>query len=603
MKLDYPKYPDAIKTAVQNKFGGIDRSFEASEGKLSEVLNTTALRYPRISSAPPRSTLKGAEEVFGYFDDLTQRWWEHQGGEGNYKDGNKKWIPSIEGVFDVADRVFYLIRSVDTAADLQTGGVGMLSISCAVYDPNMGEVVPSSRVAPYSGAGVRGVVFNRRLVVWIDGDESSANRDRVVAFEYCDPDYEGGMPWIERTDVSLEFGSAAGGVYHDIAEAATYIGCSVPLDGISVGDTVCILVNDVEEFVKIRSMYTTDAGVTVIETDYKERLPAVCATLGDLEQGMYGDDSAVEVSRPVPRLEHVCTNRDRIWGTNGNEIFACASCDANNWYNYQYNASDAFTAKIPAVSRFTAVCSYMGSVYFFTREGAYRMYGTTPEAFSISEISCHGCPEDNAETFAVAGGLAFYCSEQGPVCFDGEGSSLISYRFGDEIPVGKCALGAGGRYYLSDGEYIFVYDIYSRTWHRLSGEKVCSLLSIEGREALFCSDGRAQYLCASEGEERIEEDSYAEFGEFTEGCVYGLFPVAVTVRARLGRDSSLALSVSADGSGWQEILRITEKGESVRSAHFLPRTKAQSYRLRLDGHGEWQVMSIARSYVHAPRSQ
>lgn len=602
MKLEHPKYADKIKTVIQSKFGGFDRSFGSAEGSLSEVLNTTALRFPRISSAPPRSELKGAEKVIEMYDSFTQRWWEHQDGEGSYKDKHKKWIPTIVGVFDVADKVFYLICSIDTSADLYSGGAGMLGISCAFYDEAKDTVINSPQIAPYSGAGVRGVTFNRRLVVWVDGDSTPAYRDRVVAFEYKQTDDEWASAWIEMTDVSLEF-EALGGVYHNIEEAATYIGCYDSLEGISEGDTVSVRIGDAEEFFKVRGIYSTSSGVRVIESDYNERISATCSSLGELESGRFGGNISVVISRPVPRLEHVCTNRDRIWGTNGNEIFACASCDENNWYNYQANASDAFTAQIPAVSHFTSLCSYMGNVYFFTREGAYRMYGTTPEAFSLSEISCHGCPEQNAQTFAVTGGLVFYCSERGPVCFDGEGSSLISHQFGENIPSGVCALGAHGRYYFSDGEYIFVYDIHSRTWNRLSGESVCSLLLINGREALFSSDGKAEYLSAIAGEERIEEDSYAEFGEFTEGCIYGVLPVEFTVRARLGRDSALRLSISVDNGDWQELFEMNERGECVRSAHFLPRSLATSYRLRFDGRGEWQVLSVARSYISAPRSQ
>ncbi len=607
MKLEYPKYSDSIKTALQNKFGGFDRSPDPSEGRLSEVLNTTADKAPRISSAPPRSEFMGAREVYSFFDDLTQRWFEKQGGEGSYKDKMKKLIPVIEGVFDVADRVFYLLSSVDPAADLHTGGAGMLSVRCACYDEGSGSVAYSSPVAPYSGAGVRAVVFNRRLVVWIDGDGSASCPDRVVSFEYTPSETEGEPGWIGQSPVSLEFPVAAGIIYHEITEAATYIGCSAPLEGVNEGDVVCVLLEDdagkvAEEFIYVRRLYTTEPGGCVIETDYNQLLPATAESLELLEQGSTERPLSLTVTRPVPRLEHLAVNRDRIWGTAGNEIFSCASCDPNNWYNYRYNASDAFTAQIPAVSRFTAVCSYMGSVYFFTREGAYRMYGTTPEVFMISEISCLGCPEGNEVTFAVAGGLAFYCSEQGPACFDGEGSTLIAYPFGETLPLGRCALGAGGVYYLGDGEYVYVFDTASRSWHRLSGDGVCSLLCINGREVLFYADGGAQYLSARRDEERIVQSSFAETGTFTDGCIYGVFPVEFTLRARLGADSRLSLSVSADGSDWQQILLIDKKGEHVCSAHYLPRVRADGYRIRLDGYGEWQVYSIARSYIPAPRS-
>ena len=601
MRLDTPIYRDGAKTAVQSAFGGIDRREGLADGRIYDLVGMSADKFPTLSSAPPRSRMEGAREVYAYFESLTDRWWQRQGAEGDWREEMPSLSPKVEGVFDVADAVYYVVSSVWGGAELTGGGEGLFSVRCAVYDAKTHEVITSEAISPYDRAGVRGVAFNSALVLWMDGGTLPDSPDRVVSFALRAADDEA-PAHIETTRLSLAFPPALGGIWHDLAEAATHIRCAVPLEGLSVGDEVHLDYTcsgeETGKFVRIRALRTLEDGAWMLECDLDEALAESADSLESLEAGRFIHHATVCIERRIPQLEHICVSRDRIWGTTGCEIFACASCDSANWYRYEQSAAASFYATVPSVSEFTAVCSYAGGVFFFTREGAYRMYGSTPEAFSLSELSCYGAPKGADASFGIAEGLVFYNSTSGPACFDGEGSTLISRELGERLPACRCALGAGGRYYFSDGEYLYVRDVACRTWHREEARNLRSMLSISGRVVLFFEDGEALYHRAEEGEAAVgERVSRVEFGEFTDGCTYGSIPVEFTLRVRLGSDSRLALYISTPDGGRQRLWQTEEEGSGIYTVRSIPALRADSYRLILEGEGEWQLLSLARTYI------
>ena len=607
MKLDQPRYADGAKTALQSAFGGIDRRYGLSDGVIRDLLGTGADKFPTLSTAPVRSRVHGVEQVYAHFEALTEKWWQRQGGEGSYRDEAPKHAPVIEGVFDVADRIIFVVSAVWGGAELSGGGEGIYCLRAATYDEDTDGVVTSEAVFPYSRAGVRGVVFNSSLVLWADGDGTPDTPDRVVSFLYRPAEGEETPPAITCESLSLSFPAGIGGVWHDLYSAATHFRTDVPLEGVRVGDSVYVeytcATEKTEKYVRIREIRTLEDGAWIFSADLDESFAESAESLESLEAGRFIHHATVRVERRVPVLEHVCVNRDRIWGTAGNEIYACASCDSASWYRYDSSAAASFYAVVPSVSAFSAVYPYMGSVYFFTLEGAYRMYGTTPEAFSLSEITCYGARGGADASFGIAGGLVFYDSVYGPACFDGEGSTLISRELGDAVPKCTCALGAGGAYYLSDGEYLYVYDVHSRTWHREEARRLRSMLNIRGRVVLFFEDGHALYHRASATEQKeLPAESYVEFGEFTDGCAFGSIPVELTLRARLGEGAVLALSIGSPTLGWQEVMRLEGEGDFLRNARVIPQLRCDSYRLRLEGRGEWQVYSIARTFIPCSRA-
>ena len=303
------------------------------------------------------------------------------------------------------------------------------------------------------------------------------------------------------------------------------------------------------------------------------------------------------ISRKVPPLEHVCVNRDRIWGTAGNEIYSCASGDMRNWYNYEATAAASFQAEIYAVSRFVGCASFGANVYFFTAEDVYRMYGTTPTAFSLVALGTYGCEEMSGESFGVTSHRLFYNSTHGPVVFDGDTASLISRPFGDERITDVRGIAWGGKYYMATASRLYVYDTRYGAWTAEDMRGIVGMLVLSGR-LMMLSDEGALYMDALPGE-RVAQvaDSYVEFADISEGTMFGVNVSEFALRVWLGEGAKLKLSISCDGDPYREIWSTGREGRRTYTVRYSPMTRCESYRLRLDGEGEWKLYSLMRNYT------
>lgn len=589
MNLTAPKYSDGIKTVVQSAFGGIDKREGASDGAISDMLNMTSDHYPVLSTRAARSEYKDTADIIEYFDALTQRWWISEGGEGSYRDKLAHAIPELVGVYDVADMSMLVVRALDRASSQLMGGQCLSGIFVCTVDD--GRMVVSDPIVPIEAGRVHAVTYDRRLVLWVDGEAAMFTYNENKSFT------------TERLNVS--YYTTVGVVYHDVSTATTYIRLNTTdtPHGLEASDTVKVECNGKSLYVKLRALSQIDSEAWLLETDLISAIDKNTWDLDSLTQGSYeGQGYTITVSREVPRLEHVCVNRDRIWGTVGNEIYCSASCDPRNWYDYDYlSVARCFYAQIPEVSHFTGVVSYMGNVFFFTREDVYRMYGTTPDAFSLRSLATYGISEDSSRSFGIASGLLFYNSVAGPVYFDGDSAKLIGIPLGRGVITGGVGIGYEGKYYLADGESVFVYDTRSGAWHRESGEGVVALLCISGRLVLFYKDGSAQYHSALLGEAKDPFESSVEFAEISEGALMGVIPMEFVLCADLvSGDAALRLLVKYEkADDWHEVYSTIEAGKHIHRVRFSPKRRCEFYKLRLEGTGEWRVHSLARSYSSA----
>lgn len=546
MKLDYPRYSDGIKSVVQNAFGGFNRQCSAADGEIYDMLNMTCDHYPVLSTSSPR----GINENITASEELT-----------------------LVGVCDVADRIIVIGEQAPPA----DGTYELYAEYVTDSGENVRKYIPfSGRHTSYQGY-IRAVSFNRRLAVFCSGemcmieitkddegyDQLNCERiDRVYDGEsnsYKDDDY---------TYISIN----------------NYAGNFVPGDTLSVYDTRA----QTEHYMTLIDAVDEDNNITTLTFDLNENIFYP-------NSGEYGDYYVI--SRKVPPLEHVCVNRDRIWGTVGNEIYSCASGDMRNWYNYEATAAASFQAEIYAVSRFVGCASYGSNVYFFTTEDVYRMYGTTPTAFSLVTLGTYGCEEMSGESFGVTSHRLFYNSTHGPVVFDGDTASLISRPFGDERITDVRGIAWGGKYYMATADRLYVYDTRYGAWTAEDMRGIVGMLVLSGR-LMMLSDEGALYIDALPGEKVAQvADSYVEFADISEGTMFGVNVSEFALRVWLGEGAKLKLSISCDGDPYREIWSTGREGRRTYTVRYSPMTRCESYRLRLDGEGEWKLYSLMRNYT------
>ncbi len=588
MKLQSPYYSDGISTVVQTKFGGFMRSAAASDGEIYDVLNMTSDHYPVLATRGARSEYEEYIKVINYL----------KGSD----DSGADYESSVKllGAHDIADTPVCLFYRDHLAED---GTVWYTIIAATVN--REGNVVSCS--LPLSARldviddkkDIHSVVFNNKLVIFADGESAAVW-------------YDAEKQELSAERIDFQILNAEVAVWSDLVCSTTYVQVRVPDEThyafFREGDTLRLTdSNNKQHYIKLLSVKTgkDEGGCPAVQmsTYYKREIgDTLCSATEDEAIDSIGIAYLTgSIERSIPALEHVCASGDRIWGTEGNKIYCCASCDPYNWYDYDYTTvARSFFAEIPTVSGFVGITSYMDEVFLFTTEDVYRIYGTTPDAFTLRRLATYGCEAGSGESFGVAGGALFYNSTEGPACFDGDTATLISYPFGEDKPKNAVGIGCRGKYYLSDGTFLYVYDTRYGTWHKEDGEGIVSMLSVGGRLMLVFSDTRVVYHKYDEkeidGTPEQSVRSTVEFADISEGSPYHIAAGEFTLRVWLGAGPKLTLYMSCDGGEWEEIWHTEREGKHSETVRYSPRTRCDFYRLKFEGVGEWKLFSLARSY-------
>ena len=577
-----------LNTIVQKSFGGADRRVSACDGTIFDMTNMTSDYYPVLSTRGLRALYEDYNVVMSK---LGMDW----------EDGIAK---TLMNVCDVSDVPYYVFRYYNYESQIVS-----LSVAMVNNDGEVKNIKIYEKSAPtYSDAvqcfdRVQAVAFNNKMLV-------IHNEFAICVY------YDGNMLVHERIDYSWlahENDMNDAMLWH--TSDRTYLQIKLKRftieDLIHQQDTLCVRDPGYVAGRKETEYYLTVINKShVQDLDEDECLLLECELNSDVGASRDPDDDKeydpstsytyYSIMHKVPHLEHVCVCRDRIWGTIGNEIYSCSSGEYRNWYRYDNTAADSFYAEIGAVSCFTGIASYAGSVYFFTREDVYRMYGTTPDAFSLVALGTYGIEESESRSFAVASQTMFYNSAMGPVCFNGSNAVLIGSSLGLDAPKNVVGAGVGSKYYMAKEDKLYVYDARYGTWQIHSVPMNIFDIGVFGGRVIVFEGLQAEYLDKTEGEEISPFDnalhSRVEFADISEGGIYGVCPMEFTLLASLEEGAELSLSISCNGGEFTQLWSTTETGKHIHSIRFSPKTRCDYYRLRLDGVGEWKLYSLARSY-------
>ena len=577
MRLTSPRYSDGIKTVVQSAFGGIDRREGVADGTLFDTLNMTSEHYPILAT---RAGVAKYED----FEIISSTLGLADTGRSGY---------TLIDVYDVSDTPYYLVSYFDDANESEN-----LLIALLTEDK---EVCSESIVSYYLDDQTASRYAHPRAVAWgcslmlFFGEECYRvgydRDDRSITCERIDEHYEGiarvyidewhsitlNFPILQEEQESYESRLARG--------YKVRVRCEDGYDGYLYVRRSAVDISSDREL------------AWIVELDYAE---GFCER--DID-GSYpqGESKRILIDISVPALSHICVKRDRIWGVEGNRIYACASSDPRHWFRYDGSAADSFYAEIGEVSSFTGICNYGDSVFLFTREGVYRMYGSTPEAFSLSLLGLSGLEESESESFGCASGMLFFNSTEGIVAFDGTTVSPLYMPLGSERLHSLVGIGCGSRYYAATGSCIFVYDGRYGTWSILGQENNIRALRLIGGRVVSFEYSEAYYVERIDVDEPCEINdrmhSRVEFSDLCEGSLYAVCPVGFSFCAVLGVGASLSLSISYEGGEWCEIYSTDREGRHNHRVRFSPRQRSEHYRLRVDGVGEWRMLWLARSYA------
>lgn len=328
----------------------------------------------------------------------------------------------------------------------------------------------------------------------------------------------------------------------------------------------------------------------------------------------------ITLERRVPDLDFITECENRVWGCNSEEnvIYACKLGDPTNWFYYQGTAADSFAVTVGSEGKFTGAVTCMGYVIMWKENCLHKLYGSKPSDYQMSSVVCRGVVENGHRSLRVHNETLYYLSVDGIMAWDGSLPERVSTSLAADSFAHTTYASAGvleNRYYLyyeaqdNDGnetKRLLVLDTEKGLWHEEDAM---------GRE--MCATGRQMYLWEEGGniwasdadragidaENRSSEDGVdfeAVSGDMGMSSPDDKYVSRITVRADANREGTeLHIWMSGDGGAWKEMgwAAASEDYERMNIA-FAPR-RCDTFRLKITGHGEVAIRSIALTMAAA----
>lgn len=322
----------------------------------------------------------------------------------------------------------------------------------------------------------------------------------------------------------------------------------------------------------------------------------------------YTETGELSIKRTVPDLRFICENENRLWGCDGNTIYASKLGDIFNWNVYDGVETDSFAVDTGSAGEFTGCISFLGYPVFFKEDHIYKVYGSMPSNFEVMGSATLGVAAGSGGSLAIAGETLFYLSRAGIVAYSGGIPQPVGQAFGLERQKNAVAGSDGLKYFVSmqgeDGSWrLHAYDTQTGMWHTEDETHATHFARWDGNLYLLAADGDIWTAGRPQG---IEPDAdgwegpfnwRAEFGDFTEGSPNkkGVSKIQIRLELDEGAEVQVWLQFDTDGD-WQKV--SSALGEGAKRSYYLPiiPRRGDHYRMKLEGTGGCRVYSLVREF-------
>ena len=303
----------------------------------------------------------------------------------------------------------------------------------------------------------------------------------------------------------------------------------------------------------------------------------------------------ITIRRKIPDFTSVCVYENRLWGFEGNTIYASALGDVTAFFTYQGISTDSYTVQSNSAGDFTACVTYGNSCFFFKETSCYKLYGSRPANFKLTECYGMGLLKEDAKSIVTVGGRLLYKGNGGIYSFYGSMPVRISDKLGT-IKMENVAGGTDGKlYYLSadteNGREEFIFDTEKGLWCK-SG-----ITDVTG----YASYGDSVYCLKTDGIEKIlsETDSDAQWSitlcPFDEKYYNTKNYSRLRIKAQLFKGAHMGVEVKYDGNNWENIGVFY--GDSTKHLNIPCIVKScHEFHIRIYGKGKSILESVVREF-------
>lgn len=517
MSLPNLPYEDTLRREVRTEWGGLNLNENAGDGELIEAMNMSSREYPLLATAPKPVIVAHVNAHTGLyspvlydklywteFDDITAPN-RHQ--YFTYADANPAHAESREISDTLSNELRYGAMNkmicmmpnkqyydvdTDTVKDMEA----KVQLSGALFESD--DLAEYDEIYKHDANWAQ--YFKVGDAVTISGSAFGNNKTAIVR---------------DITGDRLQFysGTFTPGRSHECTTAlpaGTYKihgteKCFV-MESALPGSGVLFLPDGWESIVFV---YYVDGEATYLGFPLEEGLTPD-ETI-PLEVPGYLEQAQITVKREVPDMDFLCVNENRLWGCHGDTIYASKLGDPLNFNVFDGLSTDSWAVETGTPGDFTGCASFQGYPVFFKKNAVFRVYGDTPQNFTLRKQNIAGVAPGCDLSLAEIRGCLYYMSTNGIMAWNGgDYPSVVSSPLGidfqksldvdypyydkrDKWSTGRAGTD-GDRYYLSIAEWgaamrhLFSYDTRFGVWHELTPTSYTTA---------FASDGGECYLATS----------------------------------------------------------------------------------------------------------
>ena len=299
----------------------------------------------------------------------------------------------------------------------------------------------------------------------------------------------------------------------------------------------------------------------------------------------------LEVSVGAIELKHICISKNRVWGVNGDDIYASELGNCLKWQNYTGISTDPWTTHTGSNGDFTACCEYGGQPLFFKEGAVYTVNGDYYSTFGAQRIADIGIRSDSHKSFAKVNSVLYWLSEQGVCAFTGGIPSIMSAPLDVTLSEGMASTD-GVKYYLccndGKGRRLYIYDSRYGVW-TTEDMKIKPLGFARNFDSVNIMDDEGNITAVAwnediDGAYELHGMSVIEFNPFYEGTTdkkdIGKIIIRASVAPELG-GMDIKIMYDSDGK-WEKVGRIYNQSDRVKVSEF------GFYPRRCDSRISWQ---------------
>ena len=307
------------------------------------------------------------------------------------------------------------------------------------------------------------------------------------------------------------------------------------------------------------------------------------------------ETAVITIKRKIPDFSCVCSYENRLWGCEGNTIYASALGDMTNFFIYKNLSTDSFSVMSNSAGDFTACIPFGNCCLFFKENGCFKLYGNRPSNFQLTESYGGGVLAADSKSIISSGGRIIYKGSGGIYAFYGGVPQCISQKL-TGITMDNAVSGSDGkRFYITadtqSGREEFVWDMERNLWSKSGVRDVIG----------YSFYGGNLYRLHPHGVERLleEADDNADWSitlcPFDEDLHKTKNYTRLYVNVHLFENACINTQISCDNGPWRDIHSCYANEKKYLNIPCVIKS-CHSVKLRLSGKGKCLLESITREF-------